>query len=142
MASQNESNASRFSVNTSFSMPSPNASASSTPTSLDASARITRIIEQIFKFSPRAHQVKALNSLIYNKQDTILYAPTSAGKSLIAQAYPLLCPGWVLCIIPLTRLGEEQVNKLVPLGNLKGFLLHDKSNTVDGRQELRDALLA
>jgi superfamily II DNA helicase RecQ len=121
----------------------PNASASSTPTSLeDVSARITRIIEQIFKFSPRPHQIKALKSLIYNKQDTILYAPTSAGKSLIAQAYPLLYPGWVLCIIPLTRLGEEQVNKLIPLGNLKGFLLHDKSNTADSRRELRNALLA
>ena len=57
-----------------------------------------------------------------------------AGKSLIAQAYPLLCPGWVLCKIPLTRLGEEQVNKLASLRDLKGFLLHDKSDTADGRQ--------
>ena len=106
------------------------------------STRITRVIKHTsFKFSPHLHQLKALQSLLDKKQDTILYAPTNAGKSLIAQAYPLLCPGWVLCISPLTRLGEEQVNKLASLG-LKGFLLHDKSNTADGRQELRNALLA
>jgi superfamily II DNA helicase RecQ len=105
------------------------------------STRITRVIEHTLKFSPRLHQLKALQSLLDKKQDMILYAPTKAGKSLIAQAYPLLCPGWVLCIIPLTRLGEEQVNKLASLG-LKGFLLHDKSNTTDGRQELRNALFA
>src|SRR5467141_1344487 len=142
MASQTESYASRFLENRPFSTPDP--PASSAPTSIEdrTSARITRTIEHIFKFSPRPHQLKALKSLLDTKQDTILYAPTSAGKSLIAQAYPLLCLGWVLCIIPLTRLGEEQVDKLGPLGNLKGFILHDKSNTADGRQELRNALLA
>jgi superfamily II DNA helicase RecQ len=117
--------------------------APSAPMSVEdrTSTRITRVIEHTFKFSPHLHQLKALQSLLDKKQDMILYAPTSAGKGLIAQAYPLLCPGWVLCIIPLTRLGEEQVKKLASLG-LKGFLLHDKSNTADGRQELRNALLA
>src|SRR5882762_11377421 len=102
MASQTQSYASRFLENRPFSTPDP--PASSAPTSIEdrTSARITRTIEHIFKFSPRPHRLKALKSLLDTKQDTILYAP-SAGKSLIAQAYP---PGWVLCIIPLTRLGE------------------------------------
>jgi hypothetical protein len=54
------------------------------------STRITRVIEHTFKFSPHLHQLKALQYLLDKKQDTILYAPTNAGKSLIAQAYPLL----------------------------------------------------
>jgi superfamily II DNA helicase RecQ len=144
MANQIESYTSTFSLNASLLSDSPTASSSSTPTSGndETSAIIARAIEQTFKFSPRPHQIKALQSLLDTKQDTILYAPTSAGKSLIAQAFPLFRPGWVLCIIPLTRLGEEQVNKLIPLDGLKGFLLYDKSNTADGRRELRDALLA
>jgi superfamily II DNA helicase RecQ len=65
------------------------------------STRITRVIEHTFKSSPHLRQLKALQSLLDKKQDTILYAPTNAGKCLIAQAYPLLFPGWILCIIPL-----------------------------------------
>ena len=46
------------------------------------STRITRVIEHKFKFSPHLHQLKALQSLLDKKQDTILYAPTNAGKKV------------------------------------------------------------
>ena len=68
--------------------------APSAPMSMEdrTSTRITRVIEHMFKFSPHIHQLKALQSLLDKKQDTILYAPTNAGKSLIAQAYPYFAP--------------------------------------------------
>ena len=85
-------------------------------------AQITTTIQNTLQFTPRAHQVKALRSLLVRKRDTILYAPTNAGKSLIAQVYPLLrIHSWVLCIIPLTRLGEEQVKNLQALPGVRGF---------------------
>ena len=95
---------------------------------------IQQTIEGTFSFRPYSYQIAALQSLLGEKRDTILYAPTSAGKSLIAQSYPLLCSGWVLCIIPLTRLGDEQVKKLNSVSGLRAFLLHDKTNTVSAHQ--------
>jgi hypothetical protein len=86
---------------------------------------IQQTIESTFSFRPYSYQIAALQSLLGEKRDTILYA----GKSLIAQSYPLLCSGWVLCIIPLTRLGDEQVKKLNSVSGLRAFLLHDKTNT-------------
>ena len=118
---------------------------SSPPPSISAVSSIrTQIIETVeesHKFTPREHQIQALESLTASR-DTILYAPTSAGKSLIAQIYPRLRPGWVLSIIPLTRLGDEQVKTInaFPATNafppLKAFLLHDQTNNAAGRQEL------
>ena len=62
-----------------------------------------------FKFFPHLHQlIKALKYLLDKNQDTILYAPTSAGKKcLIAQAYPLLWPSWVLLRNPSYPIWRE-----------------------------------
>ena len=100
---------------------------------------IVDAVQQIFAFAPREAQVNSLLSLVDGK-DTILYAPTSAGKSLVGQIFPKICPGWVLCIIPLTRLGDEQVRKVNALPGLQGFLLHDDTNSASGRRQLMEAL--
>lgn len=127
---------------------SPHISASSASDTTNAqpdftsktSQEIIDLVQQIYGFSPRPYQIKSLRSLQVDRRDTILYAPTGTGKSLITQVYPLLDPGWVLCIVPLTRLGDEQVAKITSLSGLRGFLLHDKSNTAEQRAMLRDAL--
>lgn len=102
--------------------------------------QIVETVRQHHNFIPTDYQIRTLQSLLERRRDTILYAGTGAGKSLIAQIYPILRPGWVLCIIPLTRLGDEQVNKINKIEGLKGHLLYDKTNTSEGREALRTAL--
>jgi superfamily II DNA helicase RecQ len=69
-----------------------------------------------------------------------MYAPTNAGKSLISQYFPLAVGGWVLVIIPLTRLGNEQVERVNRISGLRADLLHDQSNTKTNRSKLRQSL--
>ena len=64
----------------------------------------------------RPGQVSALDHLVKQKQDVILIAKTSFGKSLIFQYAPLLFkkneqPGIALILMPLTLLQEEQAEK-------------------------------
>ncbi|KAN0084940.1 hypothetical protein V8E54_001407 [Elaphomyces granulatus] len=109
MANRTESYVSSFVENVSFSMPSPSA-----PTSVEdrTSARITRVIEHTFKSLLVPISLRLYNLfLTRNKTQFCTRQLTSAGKSLLA----LLCLGWVLCIIPPTRLGEEEVPPSVTL---------------------------
>lgn len=117
----------------------PSFPAPSTPVA-STQSQIVQAVQQTHGFTPRPHQIEALTSLLETGKDTILYAPTSAGKSLIAQVYPVLRPGWVLCIIPLTRLGDEQVRKINTFPGMQGFLLYDKTNTLAQRRVLLNAL--
>jgi superfamily II RNA helicase len=75
---------------------SPNISASSASDTTYAqpdftsktSQEIIDLVQQIYGFSPRPYQIRSLHSLQVDRRDTILYAPTGAGKSLITQVYP------------------------------------------------------
>jgi len=58
----------------------------------DIRARILQTITDLYSFTPWGYQINALQSLLEDKRNTILYTPTSAGKSLIAQVYPVLKP--------------------------------------------------
>lgn len=59
----------------------------------------------------RKHQVKPINSIL-DRQDTMVIAPTSAGKSAIYQIPALIFPGMTLVIEPTLSLMYDQVNKL------------------------------
>lgn len=59
----------------------------------------------------RKHQVKPINSILAGK-DTMVIAPTSAGKSAIYQIPALLFNGITLVIEPTLSLMYDQVNKL------------------------------
>lgn len=59
----------------------------------------------------RKHQVKPINSIL-DYQDTMVIAPTSAGKSAIYQIPALIFPGMTLAIEPTISLMHDQANKL------------------------------
>lgn len=63
----------------------------------------------------RKHQVKPINSIL-DYQDTIVIAPTSAGKSAIYQVPALIFPGMTLVIEPTLSLMYDQVEKLTSHG--------------------------
>jgi len=71
-------------------------------------------------WSPRTEQVRALRRLIFGESDVLLIARTGFGKSLIFHAYTVLTGKITLQIIPLTKLGDEQLD----------------DSTVRGRQSL------
>jgi hypothetical protein len=62
--------------------------------------------------SPRPEQVRTLRRLIYGKADTLLIARTGFGKSLIFHAYSVLTNKITIQIIPLSKLGEEQLSDI------------------------------
>ena len=59
----------------------------------------------------RKHQVKPINSILEGN-DTMVIAPTSAGKSAIYQIPALVFPGMTLVIEPTLSLIYDQANKM------------------------------
>lgn len=59
----------------------------------------------------RKHQVKPITSIL-DGQDTMVIAPTSAGKSAIYQVPALILPGMTLVIEPTLSLMHDQIMKL------------------------------
>ena len=59
----------------------------------------------------RKHQIKPINSIL-DHNDTMVIAPTSAGKSAIFQIPALIFPGMSLVIEPTLSLMYDQVDKL------------------------------
>ena len=58
---------------------------------------------------PHKQQVRVLHQLVYQLGDTILVAKTGFGKSIVFHAFSILT-GWItIQLIPLSRLGEEQM---------------------------------
>jgi superfamily II DNA helicase RecQ len=66
----------------------------------------------LYAFEPRQKQVDAVWHLVFRKEDLLLAAKTSFGKSVLFQAAPLFCrDGIGVIIIPLDRIGQEQCIK-------------------------------
>jgi len=63
----------------------------------------------------RKHQVKPINNLL-DGNDTMVIAPTSAGKSAIYQVPGLILPELTVVIEPTLSLIYDQVNKMQSLG--------------------------
>jgi hypothetical protein len=74
---------------------------------------ITAAVESLYPFSPHEKQVDCVQRLLYRKEDLILVARTSFGKSLIMQILPCLVPNSVIIVIlPLLALGLEQAESI------------------------------
>lgn len=85
-----------------------------------ADARLqTRVIESCLRrilsyerldvIEPRPEQIRTLFRLIYGKGDVLLIARTGFGKSIIFHAYTILTGLITLQLIPLSKLGDEQL---------------------------------
>ena len=73
---------------------------------------LTSTFKTMLGFQPREGQVEAIRSLVAEKADLILIAPTGWGKSVVFQTVPVLCSGICLMIMPLNLLEEEQVSEI------------------------------
>jgi superfamily II DNA helicase RecQ len=70
---------------------------------------IAKAVELLYRFSPREQQLDCIQWLLYQKEDLVLVAKTSFGKSLIMQILPCLVPNsCIVVILPLLALGSEQ----------------------------------
>jgi superfamily II DNA helicase RecQ len=61
---------------------------------------------------PHRQQVRALRRLVYGLGDTILVAKTGFGKSIVFHAYSVLTGRITIQLIPLSKLGEEQLESI------------------------------
>src|SRR4029077_21285040 len=61
---------------------------------------------------PQRQQVRALRRLVYGMGNTMLVAKTGFGKSIVFHAYSVLTGRITLQLIPLSKLGEEQLESI------------------------------
>jgi hypothetical protein len=74
---------------------------------------ISSAVRLLYPFEPREKQVDCIQWLLYQKQDLVLVAKTSFGKSLVWQILPCLVPRTVIiAILPLLTLGAEQASSI------------------------------
>jgi superfamily II DNA helicase RecQ len=86
----------------------------------------------LYPFKPRQKQVDAIWHLVFKKEDLLLAAKTSFGKSVIFQAAPLFCRSGIgLIIIPLDRIGEEQCIKIQKLPGAKSAFINSRIDKTD-----------
>src|SRR5436305_2274109 len=94
---------------------------------MDTAAQIqfTRAaLKHLYPFEPREKQVEAIYSLIFLRIDLILIAKTSFGKSVVLQAPSTIVPDSItIVIIPLNKVGEEQLSKISSLPAAKPCLI-------------------
>jgi superfamily II DNA helicase RecQ len=90
---------------------------------------IGRAIKIAFGFNGKKEQIEVLWQLLFQKQDTILVAQTSFGKSLIFQILPLLVSGGMIVIIlPLNAIGKDQWTKIRELPGAYPIMLCAENN--------------
>lgn len=74
---------------------------------------IRTALKYLYPFEPRPKQVEAIHTLIFDRVDLILIAKTSFGKSMVLQAPSAIVPDSItIVIIPLNKIGEEQLSKI------------------------------
>lgn len=79
--------------------------------------------------APRPEQVRTLRRLIFGQSDVLLIARTGFGKSLIFHAYSILTGKITLQLIPLTKLGDEQLCDIRRFAGAKPCLIDAKTKT-------------
>ena len=90
---------------------------------------IRESVRRIFGFEGRDGQIKAIHHLLFKQADLILIAKTSFGKSLIFQAVSAIRQRSItIVIIPLTRVGQGQYEKLCLLEGCNPCLLTAKNS--------------
>lgn len=84
-------------------------------------------------FRPRDGQIRSLRRLIFCEGDTILFARTGYGKSLIFHAYSVLTNRITLQIIPLSDLGQEQLDDINKMPFARGCLVTEQTKKTNHR---------
>jgi superfamily II DNA helicase RecQ len=80
----------------------------------------------LYPYFPQDGQRDALHHLIYRKQDLILIAKTSFGKSMILQVLSVLVNESItIVILPLDQIGKEQRQYIEEIGGRPCFLNGD-----------------
>jgi superfamily II DNA helicase RecQ len=79
--------------------------------------------------SPRLEQVRTLRRLIFGHSDVLLIARTGFGKSLIFHAYSILTRKITLQLIPLTKLGDEQLGDIRHFDAARPCLINAKTKS-------------
>ncbi|KIV98313.1 uncharacterized protein PV09_09841 [Verruconis gallopava] len=82
-------------------------------------------------FEPRDAQVQAMHRLVFIGGDTLLIARTGFGKSIIFHTFSILTGKITLQIIPLSKLGEEQVESIKRLNGTRPCLLSYESKQAE-----------
>lgn len=77
--------------------------------------------------TPRAEQVRTLRRLIYLRSDVLLIARTGFGKSLIFHAYSILTGLITLQVVPLLKLGEEQLADIRMINGTRPCFINAKT---------------
>ncbi|EFY94592.1 DEAD/DEAH box helicase [Metarhizium robertsii] len=86
----------------------------------------------LYPFEPRQKQIDAIWHLVFKKEDLLLAAKTSFGKSVVFQAAPLFCRGGIgLIIIPLDRIGQEQCIKIQRLSGARSVFINGGTDKTD-----------
>ena len=75
-------------------------------------ALVEACIKRIIGQDLRLEQTRVLRRLIYGNSDTLLVARTGWGKSVILHLYSILTSLITIQIIPLSKLGEEQMQSI------------------------------
>jgi superfamily II DNA helicase RecQ len=78
---------------------------------------------------PRPEQVRTLRRLIFGKSDVLLIARTGFGKSLIFHAFSILTGKITLQLIPLSKLGDEQLCDIRRFPGARPCLINAKTRT-------------
>ena len=95
---------------------------------------LTRILRHLNPESahmPHPEQVRTLRRLIFGKGDTILIARTGFGKSIIFHAFSVLTGKITLQIIPLSKLGDEQLDDIRKLDGSAPCLVTSESKRLE-----------
>lgn len=82
--------------------------------------------------SPHMEQVRAVRRLVYGKGDTLLIARTGFGKSIILHSFSLLTRKITLQIVPLNKLGDQQLTDIRRFCNARPCLLNAENKRREG----------
>lgn len=100
-------------------------------------AELSCALQLLYPFVPRQGQLTSLRVLLADKDDLVLCARTSFGKSLILQSASVLVEGTItLIILPLDQIGKEQTEKISKIGG-RPLFINSESLPKLGRSLLR-----
>ena len=87
---------------------------------------IDEAVRFLYPYAPREGQCNALQHLVYKREDFILIAKTSFGKSMILQAVSVLIHKSItVVVLPLNQIGQEQAEYISRIGGTPCFLNAD-----------------
>ena len=96
---------------------------------------IYRSIRLLCPYIPHPEQVTALRRLVFDREDLVLIAKTSFGKSTILQMFPIISGKCALVIVPLNQIEEEQAAKIDALGGRALVLNADTKKALSKEEE-------